>query len=158
MATRTKATERTGRAHAVRLAEEGADVVAVDVCAPLPSVAHDSATPEDLVETVRQVEKTGRRIVSARLDVRDLDAPARRTPRPAAGAADRGVVGCDYRRSYRSRFMTLSQASTKSRTKRSFASSKEYTSAMPRRMEFEPKTRSAAVAVRTTVPRASRAS
>lgn len=70
----TGAARGMGRAHAVRLAEEGADVVAVDVCAPLPSVAYDSATPEDLAETVRRVEGTGRRIVSAQLDVRDLDA------------------------------------------------------------------------------------
>jgi hypothetical protein len=84
---------------------------------------------------------------------------ARRTPRPTAGAADRGVVRrSGYRRSYRSRFMTLSQALTKSWTNFSPASSAEYTSTMPRRIEFEPKTRSAAVAVRTTLPWASRAS
>jgi SDR family mycofactocin-dependent oxidoreductase len=69
----TGAARGMGRAHAVRLAQEGADIVAVDVCAPLPGVAYDSATPEDLDETVRQVEKLDRRIVSARLDVRDLD-------------------------------------------------------------------------------------
>lgn len=69
----TGAARGQGRAHAVRLAEEGADVIAVDVCAPLPSVAYDSATPEDLAETVAQVEKTGRRIVAAQLDVRDLE-------------------------------------------------------------------------------------
>ncbi|OLT14690.1 3-ketoacyl-ACP reductase [Pseudonocardia sp. CNS-139] len=70
----TGAARGQGRAHAVRLAQEGADVIAVDVCAPLPSVAYDSATPEDLEETVRLVEKLDRRIVSAQLDVRDLDA------------------------------------------------------------------------------------
>jgi SDR family mycofactocin-dependent oxidoreductase len=69
----TGAARGMGRAHAVRLAREGADIIAVDVCAPLPSVAYDSATPEDLDETVRQVEKLDRRIVSAQLDVRDLD-------------------------------------------------------------------------------------
>ena len=63
-----------GRAHALRLADEGADVIVVDVCAPLPSVAYDSATPEDLGETVRQVEKTGRRVISGIADIRDLAA------------------------------------------------------------------------------------
>jgi SDR family mycofactocin-dependent oxidoreductase len=68
----TGAARGQGRAEAVRLAEEGADVIVVDVCAPLPSVAYDSATPEDLAETVRQVEKTGRRVISGIVDIRDL--------------------------------------------------------------------------------------
>lgn len=55
------------------MADEGADVIVVDVCAPLPSVAYDSATPEDLQETVRLVEKTGSRVVSGIVDVRDLE-------------------------------------------------------------------------------------
>lgn len=70
----TGAARGMGRAHAVRLAAEGADVVLVDVCAPLPSVAYESATPADLGETVALVEKAGRRAVAAQLDVRDLDA------------------------------------------------------------------------------------
>ena len=57
----------------MRLAQEGADVIVLDVCAPLPSVAYDSATPEDLAETVRQVEKTGRRVIAGTVDIRDLD-------------------------------------------------------------------------------------
>jgi SDR family mycofactocin-dependent oxidoreductase len=69
----TGAARGQGRADALRLAEEGADVIVVDVCAPLPSVAYDSATPADLAETVRQVEKTGRRVISGIVDVRDLD-------------------------------------------------------------------------------------
>jgi SDR family mycofactocin-dependent oxidoreductase len=69
----TGAARGQGRAHAVRLAAEGADVIVVDVCAPLPSVAYDSATPEDLAETVAQVEKLDRRAVSGIVDVRDLD-------------------------------------------------------------------------------------
>jgi SDR family mycofactocin-dependent oxidoreductase len=69
----TGAARGQGRADAVRLAEEGADVIVVDVCAPLPSVAYDSATPEDLAETVREVEKTGRRVVAGTADTRDLD-------------------------------------------------------------------------------------
>lgn len=70
----TGAARGQGRAHAVRLAQEGADIVAVDIAAPLPSVAYDSATPEDLAETVRLVEKHDRRIISAQVDVRDLEA------------------------------------------------------------------------------------
>src|SRR5258707_5756883 len=69
----TGAARGQGRADALRLAEEGADVIVVDVCAPLPSVPYDSATPADLAETVRQVEKTGRRVISGIVDVRDLD-------------------------------------------------------------------------------------
>jgi SDR family mycofactocin-dependent oxidoreductase len=70
----TGAARGQGRAHAVRLAQEGADIIAVDVAAPLPSVAYDSATPEELAETAALVEKLDRRIVTARVDVRDLDA------------------------------------------------------------------------------------
>jgi SDR family mycofactocin-dependent oxidoreductase len=69
----TGAARGQGRADALRLASEGADVIVVDVCAPLPSVPYDSATPEDLAETVRLVEKTGRRVISGIVDIRDLD-------------------------------------------------------------------------------------
>ncbi|PRC47350.1 SDR family mycofactocin-dependent oxidoreductase, partial [Mycobacterium sp. ITM-2017-0098] len=67
----TGAARGQGRAHAVRFAEEGADVIAVDLCDQIASVAYPMATPEDLEETVRLVEKTGRRIVAERGDVRD---------------------------------------------------------------------------------------
>jgi len=69
----TGAARGQGRADALRLAEEGADVIVVDVCAPLPSVPYDPATPEDLAETVSLAEKTGRRLISGIVDVRDLD-------------------------------------------------------------------------------------
>ncbi|MBB2990049.1 SDR family mycofactocin-dependent oxidoreductase [Mycolicibacterium iranicum] len=69
----TGAARGQGRAHAVRFAEEGADVIAVDVCAQLDSVAYPMSTPEDLAETARLVEQTGRRIVAERADVRDRD-------------------------------------------------------------------------------------
>jgi SDR family mycofactocin-dependent oxidoreductase len=69
----TGAARGQGRADALRLAEEGADVIVVDVCAPLPSVPYDSATPEDLAGTVSLIEKTGRRVISGIVDVRDLD-------------------------------------------------------------------------------------
>ncbi|MGE2730985.1 mycofactocin-coupled SDR family oxidoreductase [Mycolicibacterium vaccae] len=70
----TGAARGQGRAHAVRMANEGADVIAVDIAGPLPPcVPYDHATPEDLDETVRLVEKTGRRIISAVVDTRDHD-------------------------------------------------------------------------------------
>ncbi|MUL80790.1 MULTISPECIES: mycofactocin-coupled SDR family oxidoreductase [unclassified Mycolicibacterium] len=71
----TGAARGQGRAHAVRMAKEGADVIAIDIAAPLPpSVPYDSATPEDLAETVRLVEATGKRILAVAADTRDLDA------------------------------------------------------------------------------------
>ena len=63
-----------GRAHAVRLAEEGADIIAIDVCAQYPTVVYQMSTPEDLRETVRQVEVLGRRIVAREADVTDFPA------------------------------------------------------------------------------------
>lgn len=70
----TGAARGQGRADAVRLAQEGADVVVVDVCGPLPGVDYASATPADLEDTVRLVEASGRRAVAGQVDVRDLDA------------------------------------------------------------------------------------
>jgi (+)-trans-carveol dehydrogenase len=69
----TGAARGQGRSHAVRLAEEGADIIAVDICATTTPM-FDGATDEDLAETVRWVEKLGRRIVSSRVDVRDFEA------------------------------------------------------------------------------------
>jgi SDR family mycofactocin-dependent oxidoreductase len=67
----TGAARGQGRSHAVRLAEEGADIIAVDRCADLASVPYPLATPGDLAETVRQVEALDRRIVARQADVRD---------------------------------------------------------------------------------------
>ncbi|MCP3811030.1 mycofactocin-coupled SDR family oxidoreductase [Mycolicibacterium septicum] len=61
-----------GRSHAVRLAEEGADIIGIDVPKHIPGLPYEPATAEDLAETVRQVEALGRRIVAAEADVRDL--------------------------------------------------------------------------------------
>jgi SDR family mycofactocin-dependent oxidoreductase len=69
----TGAARGQGRSHAVRFAEEGADIIAFDLCEQIDSVAYPMATPTDLDETVNLVEKTGRRIVAERGDVRDLD-------------------------------------------------------------------------------------
>src|SRR5829696_1298186 len=62
-----------GRSHAVRFAEEGADVIAVDLCDQLDSVAYPMPTREDLDETINLVEKAGRRIVAEQADVRDFE-------------------------------------------------------------------------------------
>ena len=67
----TGAARGQGRSHAVRLAEEGADIIAVDLCAQVGSVPYPMATPEDLADTVKEVEALDRRIVAARADVRD---------------------------------------------------------------------------------------
>ncbi|MER5794254.1 mycofactocin-coupled SDR family oxidoreductase [Streptomyces sp. NPDC001980] len=70
----TGAARGQGRSHAVRLAEEGADIIAVDVCKQLDGVTFSMSTPEDLEETVNQVQKLGRRIHAVQADVRDHDA------------------------------------------------------------------------------------
>jgi len=69
----TGAARGQGRSHAVRFAEEGADIIAVDLCDQLDSVAYPMPTREDLDETVNLVEKTGRRIIAEHADVRDFD-------------------------------------------------------------------------------------
>jgi SDR family mycofactocin-dependent oxidoreductase len=70
----TGAARGLGRAGALLLAREGADVVAVDVCGPLPGVDYAPATPDDLAETVAGVERAGRRAVPVQVDVRDAGA------------------------------------------------------------------------------------
>lgn len=67
----TGAARGQGRSHAVRLAQEGADIIAVDICAQIDTVSYPMATPEDLAETVAQVEALDRRIVARQADVRD---------------------------------------------------------------------------------------
>ncbi|CAJ1506138.1 mycofactocin-coupled SDR family oxidoreductase [[Mycobacterium] burgundiense] len=69
----TGAARGQGRAHAVRFAEEGADIIAVDLCAQLGSVAYPMGTPADLDETAELVAKAGRRIIAEQADVRDLE-------------------------------------------------------------------------------------
>ena len=67
----TGAARGQGRSHAIRLAEEGADIIAVDICKDFETVGYPMATPDDLKETARLVEKLDRRIVTAEADVRD---------------------------------------------------------------------------------------
>ncbi|EME19882.1 mycofactocin-coupled SDR family oxidoreductase [Rhodococcus triatomae] len=79
----TGAARGIGRAQAVRFAQEGADVIAVDVCAPVEHSTTPGASSEDLAETVRQVEALGRTISAFEVDVRDRQA--------LAAAVDSGV-------------------------------------------------------------------
>lgn len=67
----TGAARGQGRSHAVRLAEEGADVIAIDLCDQIGSVQYQLATVEDLTQTAKMVEKLGRRVVAQVADVRD---------------------------------------------------------------------------------------
>jgi SDR family mycofactocin-dependent oxidoreductase len=70
----TGAARGQGRSHAIRLAQEGADIIAVDVCRQLDGVPFPMSTPEDLAETVKEVEALDRRIIATQADVRDYDA------------------------------------------------------------------------------------
>jgi len=72
-----------GRSHAIRLAEEGADIIGIDVPAHIDDMPYPTATQDDLDETVRLVEKLGRRIIARPADVRDRGA--------VAAAVDEGV-------------------------------------------------------------------
>jgi SDR family mycofactocin-dependent oxidoreductase len=70
----TGAARGQGRSHAIRLAQQGADIIAVDVCEDIGTTPYALARAEDLAITVKEVEALGRRIVATRADVRDFDA------------------------------------------------------------------------------------
>lgn len=72
-----------GRSHAIKLAEEGANIIGVDLCAPVASAPYDMGTRDDLDETVRLVEEAGGKMVAKVADVRDLAA--------LSAAVDEGV-------------------------------------------------------------------
>jgi len=68
----TGAARGQGRAHAVRLAREGADLIVSDICAPVSdTIPYPGTTPEELAETVRQVEAEGRKVLAREVDTRD---------------------------------------------------------------------------------------
>jgi SDR family mycofactocin-dependent oxidoreductase len=68
----TGAARGQGRAHAIRLAREGADIIALDICAPVSeSITYEAATPDELAETVRAVEAEGRKVLAREVDIRD---------------------------------------------------------------------------------------
>jgi SDR family mycofactocin-dependent oxidoreductase len=79
----TGAARGIGRAQAVRFAQEGADIIALDICGPVDTVVVPPATPADLDETTRLVVEAGGRIVAEVVDVRDTNA--------VQAATDRGV-------------------------------------------------------------------
>jgi SDR family mycofactocin-dependent oxidoreductase len=80
----TGAARGQGRSHAVRLAQEGADIIAVDHCADIDTVDYPMATDADLQQTVKEVEALGRRVHAAHADVRDGDS--------LKAAVDQGVA------------------------------------------------------------------
>ena len=73
----TGAARGQGRSHAVRLAGEGADIVAIDICRNIETMNYPNATRDDLDQTVKLVGELGRRIVALEVDVRDAAAVAR---------------------------------------------------------------------------------
>jgi (+)-trans-carveol dehydrogenase len=70
----TGAARGQGRSHALTLAREGADILAVDICRQAETVPYPMATPADLAETVKLVEALDRRIIASEVDIRDLGA------------------------------------------------------------------------------------
>lgn len=80
----TGAARGQGRSHALRLAQEGADIIAVDLCHDVATVPYALANPADLEETARLVRATGRRVVARQADVRDFA--------QLASAVDEGVA------------------------------------------------------------------
>jgi SDR family mycofactocin-dependent oxidoreductase len=81
----TGAARGQGRSHAIRFAEEGADIIAIDSLTDVADVMYPQAREQDLAETVKQVEALDRRIMAAKADVRNLDA--------VRAAVDGGVAG-----------------------------------------------------------------
>src|SRR3954451_16672536 len=88
----TGAARGQGRAHAVKMAQEGADIIAVDLCAQIETIEYPMATPEDLEETVKLVEDQDRRIVAQRAGRAAPAPPAARGARaPPAARRPRGA-------------------------------------------------------------------
>jgi SDR family mycofactocin-dependent oxidoreductase len=67
----TGAARGQGRSHAIRLAQEGANIIAVDICRQIDSVPYPMSSPDDLTRTVKEVEALDRRIVARQADTRD---------------------------------------------------------------------------------------
>jgi len=71
----TGAARGQGRSHAIRMAQEGADVIAIDICGPVDgTITYPLATSEELAETARLVEAQGRKVLAREVDIRDLAA------------------------------------------------------------------------------------
>jgi SDR family mycofactocin-dependent oxidoreductase len=80
----TGAARGQGRSHALRLANEGADIIALDICRDIPTMDYPNASPADLHETAQLIEKVGRRVLTFEADVRDRAA--------VKAAVDEGVA------------------------------------------------------------------
>lgn len=96
----TGAARGQGRSHALRMAEEGADLIISDLCRDLDTVPYPLARPEDLLDTQREIEKLGRRCVASETDVRDtaavqamVDAGVAELGRVDIAVANAGVCG-----------------------------------------------------------------
>jgi SDR family mycofactocin-dependent oxidoreductase len=83
----TGAARGQGRSHAVRMAKEGADIIALDICRQIKTNPYPLSSPEDLAETALLVEKVGRRVMTAQVDVRE------REPLRKAVASGRSALG-----------------------------------------------------------------
>jgi SDR family mycofactocin-dependent oxidoreductase len=88
-----------GRSHALRLAEEGADLLLVDICAPVENIGYPMSSPQDLAETVSGVEARGRSALAAEIDIRDratltsfIDEGVARLGRLDGSVANAGVL------------------------------------------------------------------
>jgi (+)-trans-carveol dehydrogenase len=100
----TGAARGQGRSHAVRLAQEGADIIAIDICEDVAANPYKGATEEDLAETVRLVEALDRRIVAAKADVRNFEQVKKAVDEGVAQlgrldivAANAGISGTPHR-------------------------------------------------------------
>src|SRR5271170_4906087 len=80
----TGAARGQGRSHAIRLAQEGADIIALDACATPDWLSYPLATEADLAQTIKEVEALDRRIVAKKADIRDLAA--------VRGVLDEGIA------------------------------------------------------------------
>jgi len=69
----TGAARGQGRSHAIRMAQEGADIIAVDVCGRVESIPYELSTEDDLQRVAKEIESLGRRVVTAKADVRNID-------------------------------------------------------------------------------------
>jgi SDR family mycofactocin-dependent oxidoreductase len=87
----TGAARGQGRSHAIRLASEGADIIAIDIAAQIASVPYPMATPEDLAQTVKEVEALGQKVVAVQADVRDHSAMDEAV---ATGVRELGRLDC----------------------------------------------------------------
>lgn len=63
-----------GRSHALSLAREGADIIAIDICANIDTISYPMSTPEDLAQTVKEIEALDRRVIAVQADVREFGA------------------------------------------------------------------------------------